>query len=262
MSRLNDIKLFLLDMDGTIYLGESLFPCTVPFLQKLEEIGTEHLFLTNNSSKDKKSYIEKLTRMGIAADERHIITSGDVTIEFVKQKYPDKGIYLVGTGALKRSFLEAGLRVEQKYEDADLAVVGFDTSLNYDKLSGLYRIVKSNRPYICTHPDLVCPTEDGEIPDIGAVIAYIYALTGRKPDYVLGKPERYMIEAASKRFNIPKENIAMVGDRLYTDIEMAKRVSVISILVLTGETSSEDIDSSITVPDYVFSDLSELIAFL
>lgn len=257
MNRLENIRLFMLDMDGTIYLGDRLFPCTIPFLMRLKEKGIEYLFVTNNSSKDKKDYLEKLERLNIPANENNLLTSGDVTIEFIKDKYPDKTVYLVGTKALKRSFTEEGL-ILVDYSKADITVVGFDTELNYEKLNGIYQNVMDGKPYICTHPDMVCPTEYGFIPDIGATIAYIEALTQKRPDYIIGKPYEYMPDAASLRFGIKKEEIAMAGDRLYTDIEMAIRAGITSILVLSGETTQETLSESDINPDYVLNDLSEI----
>ncbi len=261
MRKLTDIKLFLLDMDGTIYLGDRLFPSTLPFLDKLKEKGIEHLFLTNNSSKDKTAYLEKLKRLSIPQDDRHLMTSGDATISYLKEHYPNETVFLVGTKALERAFQEAGINLSDS-KDCDLAVVGFDTELTYAKLDGLYQAVKEGKGYLCTHPDLVCPTEDGFIPDIGATIAYIRELTGRVPDRIIGKPERYLIDAAAKRFSVSIDEIAMVGDRLYTDMEMAIRVGATSVLVLSGETTKEDVAKSKTKPDYVLKDLSEITSAL
>ena len=261
MRNLKDIKLFLLDMDGTIYLGDRLFDCTLPFLAKLEENAVEYLFLTNNSSKDKKDYLAKLSRLTIPGDEKHLITSGDVTIDYIKEHHANKKVFLVGTTALKRAFMLAGITISD-YNEADVAVVGFDLELTYEKLNGLYQMVNANKPYICTHPDMVCPTETGFIPDIGATIAYIEALTGRRPDRIMGKPFSDLADAAAERFGIAKEHIAMVGDRLYTDIEMGIKASITSILVLSGETTKEDLIESTVIPDYVFSDLSEITEIL
>ena len=255
MRSLDEIKLFLLDMDGTVYLGEKLFPSAVPFLNKVREIGAEYQFLTNNSSKDKGAYLEKLAGMGIACDGRRLMTSGDAAIDFLVNERAAKSVFLVGTTALADAFASAGIELRD-YNDADIAVVGFDTQLNYYKLRGLYAMVSEGKEYICTHPDLVCPTENGFIPDIGATIAYIRALTGRGPDLVIGKPERYMIDAAAKRFSVDVSETAMVGDRLYTDIAMADRAGATSVLVLSGETKAEDLAKSAVQPDYVFEDLS------
>ena len=255
MQRLDEIKLFLLDMDGTVYLGERLFPCTLPFLEKLGQVGANYVFLTNNSSKDKTAYLEKLHRLGVMIDETQLLTSGEATIDYLKQWHGCDSVYLVGTKALTNAFFSAGIKLSH-HEDADIAVVGFDTELNYEKLDGLYQMVNSGKRYICTHPDLVCPTETGFIPDIGATIAYIKALAGRGPDVIVGKPERYMIDAAAKRFSVKVNETAMVGDRLYTDVEMALRVGATAVLVLSGETGLSDLRKSDIKPDYIFSDLS------
>ncbi|MCL1831271.1 MAG: HAD-IIA family hydrolase [Oscillospiraceae bacterium] len=252
-----DIELFMLDMDGTIYLGDSLFDCTIPFLDKLKEKKIDYLFLTNNSSKDKKEYLAKLSRLGIETDAKQLLTSGDVTIEYIKEHYPNQKVFLVGTTALERAFAEAGL-ILSEYEKADLVVVGFDTSLNYEKLNGIYQMVMKQKPYLCTHPDMVCPTEDGYIPDIGATIAYVESITGRLPDSIIGKPKRYMIDAAAERFDVSPERIAMVGDRLYTDIAMAVDAGIMSILVLSGETKAEDLKDSPIQPVFTFADLSSI----
>lgn len=261
MQKLDKIKLFMLDMDGTIYLGNRLFDCTLEFLNKLEQKSIEYLFLTNNSSKSKADYIIKLSSLGIKIKESRIMTSGDVTIEYFKKHYPDKSVFLVGTPSLEDSFKAAGIPLLGP-DEAFAAVVGFDTGINYYKLNGLYRMVMSGKKYICTHPDLVCPTESGFIPDIGATIAYIKALTGRDPDLIIGKPSDYMIQAAADRFSLAVSDIAMVGDRLYTDIKMAADSGAVSILVLSGETSLLDLEKSEIKPDYVMTDLSEITKVL
>nr|AGS52002.1 putative NagD-like phosphatase [uncultured bacterium contig00006] len=261
MRRLNEIRLFLLDMDGTVYIGDRLFSCTLPLLQRLDANGVGRLFLTNNSSKDKADYIAKLNRLGVAASERHILTSGDAAIDYLKEKLPGAAVYLVGTASLQRAFEAAGIALTD-CERCDAAVVGFDTELTYNKLEGLYRAVASGRRYICTHPDMLCPAENGFIPDIGATIAYIEALTSRRPDVVIGKPERYMIDAAAKRFCVGVDEIAVVGDRLYTDMELARRAGATSVLVLSGETTKEQALLAAEQPDYIFDDLSGITDLL
>jgi 4-nitrophenyl phosphatase len=255
---LNKIRLFLLDMDGTLYLEEKVLPEVFNFFDALEEKNINFLYLTNNSSRDRLEYEAKIKRLGLPFYDGCLLTSADVTVNYLLSQGRDRKVFLVGTAALKRQFQEAGIILSDS-KNCDVAVVGFDTELTYDKLKGLYLSVLEGKEYIATHPDMLCPMEGGFIPDIGAIIAYIESITGRLPDKIMGKPERYMMDEATSRFNVLAEDVAVVGDRLYTDIELANRANATSILVLTGETSMRDADEGDIKPDYIFESLSGII---
>ena len=177
-------KLWILDMDGTVYLGNQLFPETLPFLQRIRESGASYLFFTNNASRAKDTYVSRLNGMGIPAGPENILTSAETTIAFLKQHRPGKSVYVVGTPDLIRSFEDAGICVE---EDAPIVVASFDTTLTYDKLEKACRYIREGAEFISTHPDFNCPVEGGFIPDSGAICALITASTGKLPRY-FGKP--------------------------------------------------------------------------
>lgn len=255
---LKDIALFMLDMDGTIYLGNSLFDCTIPFLEHLKAKGKRYIFLTNNSSKNRMAYVEKLARMGIAAKPDDVFTSGEATTIFLKKKYPGAKVCVMGMPTLDDEFREAGFTLE--YDKPDCLVLGFDLQLNYEKLTHICNLVRAGVPYVATHPDFNCPVENGFIPDLGAVIAYVKASTGREPDTVVGKPHKEIADAVIEKYGVKPENLAMVGDRLYTDIAFGAMAGITSILVYSGETTREDYVKSDVHADYCFDDLSGIQA--
>lgn len=257
--KLLNIEYFLLDLDGTIYLDDHLLPGSLEFLATLEKNNTPYLFLTNNSSKSKEDYLVKLSNLGININEDQIFTSGDATISYLKQKQPNASIYLVGTPSLEKTFTSNGFNLTENRPD--FVVLGFDTTLTYQKLWTLCDWIRAGVPYIATHPDINCPTKNGFMPDIGAMMALIEASTGKKPDVVIGKPHQPMIDAISEKTQLRPTQMGMVGDRLYTDIAMGQ-YGLVSILVLSGETKMSDLDTSPIQPTYVFENVGELATVL
>lgn len=258
MSKLDKIRVFMLDMDGTIYLGEHLFPCTPPFLEYLKKTGRRAVYLTNNSSRSRDKYVRRLAGFGIDAPPEDIFTSGEATTLWLSERAPNAKIYLAGTPSLEEEFRNAGFTLTDK--DPEYFVLGFDQTLTYEKLTLICNLVRSGIPYIATHPDFNCPVEGGFIPDIGAMMAFIEASTGRRPDIVIGKPNRTIAEMAMRKYNVSADEIAMVGDRLYTDIALGGNAGITSILVYSGETTREDYAASDIHADYTFEDLAELQA--
>lgn len=253
---LKDVKLFLLDMDGTFYLGNRLIEGSLDFIQRVQETGRDFLFLTNNSSHNAAFYVEKLKKMGLEIDRSHVMTSGEATCEKIRELYPNKRAFVLGNEFLLEEFEEAGIEVVQ--EDPEIVVIGFDTTLDYRKMTAVCDFVRAGLPYIATHPDFNCPTETGFIPDIGAIMAFIEASTGRRPDLIVGKPNTGIVEAVLRRTGLKTQELAMVGDRLYTDIETGLRSGMLSILVMSGETTEEMLAESSTVPDLKFDRLSDM----
>ena len=255
--RLATTRLFVLDMDGTIYLGSRLFPWTLPFLQRVAATGREHLFLTNNSSRGSADYVAKLRRLGVPTEDRHVFTSGQATAELLAAELgPGGRVWALGTDELLAELERAGLVIDP--DDPQVAVLGFDTTLTYAKLDRFCRLVREGRRYLATHPDLVCPTEAGPIPDAGGFLALVEAVTGRRPERVIGKPNPGILQAASRRTGVPCDRMAVVGDRLYTDIAGGLAVGALSILVLSGETTRADLASSPHQPSWVVEDLAEI----
>lgn len=261
MQDLKSIRLFMLDMDGTIYNEDTLIPGASEFFDLLNEQGKEYVFMTNNSSKGKTSYVKKLNRLGIKATERNICSSVNATIMYLNEHKLGAKLYLIGTESLKHELLEEGFEivpVDYRGNDIDFVLLGFDTELNYEKVRGGSYYVSRGYPYIATNCDLKCPVLDNKfIPDCGAIAKMIELATDRMPLF-LGKPERTMVDAVSKEWNMPIEKIACVGDRLYTDIAVGINAGAMSICVLTGEATKEEIADSQFKPDYVFDTIKEL----
>jgi len=252
-------KLFVLDMDGTFYLGNKLIDGSLDFIRKVEATGRQFLFFTNNSSKTSDFYIGKLASMGLDIRKDQIITSGDVTINYLKKFYSGKKIYLMATEIVEKDFSERGIILSK--DDADAVVVAFDTSLTYEKLNIACRLIRNGRDFIATHPDFNCPTEDGFIPDCGAMCAFITASTGKKPKY-LGKPYKETVDCILDHTGLTLDEIVFVGDRLYTDIATAYYHGATGLLVLSGETKPEDVEKSDVKPDLIFESLKEVAAVL
>ena len=257
---LQDVKLFLLDMDGTFYLGDRLIEGSLEFIERVRATGRDFLFLTNNSSHNAAFYVEKLRRMGLEIDRNRVMTSGEATCEKLHQLYPGRRAFVLGNEFLLEEFREAGIPVDM--ENPEIVVIGFDTTLDYAKLRAVCDFVRAGLPYIATHPDFNCPTETGFMPDIGAIMAFIEASTLRRPDLIVGKPHTGIVEAALRRTGRKVSELAMVGDRLYTAIETGLRSGMLSILVMSGETTMEMLRTSETVPDLKFDRLADMIPLL
>ena len=253
---LEKVRLFVLDMDGTFYLGDQMIPGSMEFLKTVKETGRNYLFFTNNSSKTSQNYIEKLGKMGCSIGPSDIMTSGDVTIAYLNTHYKGKKVYLMGTKALCASFEEAGIRLVED-EQPDVAVAAFDMELTYEKLTKLCDYVRNGAVFLATHLDINCPTETGFIPDCGAFCAAISLSTGREPKY-LGKPFGETVEMILQRTGLKREEIAFVGDRLYTDVATGVNNGAMGILVLSGETKLSDVEDSAVKPDFIFQDLREI----
>ncbi len=255
---LKDIDLFVLDMDGTFYLSDDIIPGSNEFLDTVDEKGKKWIFFTNNSSKDKKLYVEKLARMNRHINEDRIFTSGDITIEYLKNNRPDKSVFILGTPALIESFEKAGIHINQDLNSAaDIVVVAFDMTLTYEKLEHACTLIRNGAEYIATHPDINCPVKNGFIPDCGAFTAAINLSTGKSPK-VLGKPNFETVEMISKVTGVQPSSLAFVGDRLYTDVACGVKNGAKGILVLSGETTFEDIEGSDIKPDLVFNRIYDI----
>ena len=255
LEKLKNIKLFALDMDGTIYLDTTPLDGAIDFCNKLYERDMLCYF-TNNSSKNPMDYVEKLNRIGFPAERRHIITSGDVTIAYLNKYHKGESVYLLGTKALEDSFIQGGITLSDK---ADIVVVGFDMTLTYEKLEKACTLIRNGAKFYSTHPDINCPTKDGFIPDSGAICAAIELSTGVKPRF-FGKPNAETVEMLELKSGLSRDNICMVGDRLYTDIALGKKNGMLSILVMTGETTKDMLDKAQgdNVPDLVFDRISDI----
>jgi len=265
---LTGVRCFVLDMDGTIYLGGNVFPFTERFLEFLKDAGIDYVFYTNNSSSNAAKYIDKLQRMGISATPDKLLMSTHVLLEFLKNNppackkvsgSPGKRVFVAGTKALRDDFADAGYTLED--EDPDFVVLGFDTDMDYERLTKLCDFIRSGLPYFGVHIDYNCPVESGFIPDCGSLAAAVTASTGITPEF-FGKPSRHTLDFVINKTGYREDEICFVGDRLYTDIAITSGTRARSVLVLSGETSREDLAVSAFLPDLVVKDLTELQDYL
>ena len=272
-ARLAKIKHLALDMDGTIYLGSTLFPFTKKFLSDMSEAGIGYSFLTNNPSKSVADYLKKLEGLGIEADEGNMYTTSLAAIDYIKAHYPDaKRLFLLGTPSMISQFEKAGF--ESCADDAedvpDVLVAAFDMTLEYSRLCRAAWWASQGIPYIATNPDRVCPTDQKVVlVDCGSICKCIEHATGRQPDITLGKPDPNMLKGILDRHGLEPEEIAMIGDRIYTDTAMAHNAGAFGVLVLSGETTLETAEAvaedartnpapEFFPPDLIVRDIKEL----
>ena len=258
MGRLQDKRLFLLDMDGTIYLDDRLFDGVTAFLSRIREKGGRYLFLTNNSSKGVEGYIEKLNGMGIATGREDYLTSVDAAIDLLRRRYPGRRCYVQGTRSFYDQLAAAGIPVTCDREDgAEILLSGFDRELTFQKLEDACILLNRGVLWLATNPDWVCPTWYGSVPDCGSVCRMLTTATGREPLF-LGKPRPAMAELALRRTGFAPEQTVIIGDRLYTDIACGVNAGIDSIFVLSGEGTEADIAQYGIHPTWIFSDIAAL----
>ncbi len=262
MTAIKDIKLFLFDMDGTLYLGDRLYDFTKELLVTIKQQGKRYLFMTNNSSKSVEDYIVKLKRLGIESVKEDFITSSQATALYLKETCPDERLYVCGTRSLKTELQENGFTVTENLAEVDCIVMGNDTELTFKKLDDVSRLLcQRDVRYIATNPDYVCPTEYGSVPDCGSFCDMIFNATGKKPLFI-GKPEPAMPLIAMKSTGYKAQETAVIGDRIYTDIKSGLNAGCVTILVLSGETTLNILEKSPDKPDYVLQSGAEILKAL
>lgn len=257
---LRDKKLYLFDMDGTLYLGDQLYDFTIELLDTLKSTGRKYLFMTNNSSKSVEDYIKKLEKLGITATREDFITSSQATAYYLKEHHWGEKLYVCGTKSLIRELEMEGFETTESVEETECIVMGFDTELNFQKLHDVSYLLltRDSIPYIATNPDYVCPTEFGSVPDCGSVCDMIFNATGKRP-IVIGKPSPLMPILAMERNGYSKEETAVVGDRIYTDVKSGLNAGITGILVMSGETTQQILDESVDKPHLVLKDAGEIL---
>lgn len=260
--RLAGIRHVALDMDGTIYLSNTLFPFTISFLAKLDELGVSYSFLTNNPSKSLDDYLAKLHKMGIAVLPEQMYTTTIAMIDYIKSHYPDaRKLFLLGTPSMISQFEAAGfISTADDPEDVpDIIVASFDMTLQYSRLCRAAWWISQGLPYLATNPDRVCPTDQSTVlVDCGSICKCLESATGRKPDVTLGKPDPNMLLGILQQKGLEPSQIAMVGDRIYTDIAMAQNAGAYGVLVLSGETTLDVANAAPNPPDLICRDIEEL----
>ena len=251
-------KLFLLDMDGTIYNENQIFEGTLDFLDYVDKIGGKYVFITNNSSKSVDDYVAKVNKMGIKADRSNFYTSTQASAAYIKEHLGDVLIFASGTKSFVKELKELGIKVTTRFnKNIKGIIMGHDTELNYSKLRKLSELLLLDVPYIATNPDLVCPVSFGYTPDCGSVAIMLENATGRKPIYI-GKPEPTMINYVMKKFGYSRDETCVIGDRVYTDIASGLNAGVCSICLLSGESTLKTIEDDPRKPTLVFKDIKEL----
>jgi HAD superfamily hydrolase (TIGR01450 family) len=251
-------KLFIFDLDGTIYLDGVLFPKTLDLMDHIKKIGGKYVFLTNNSSRSSDDYVKKINNLGIKCDLSNVATSTQATIKYVLDNHKEEVFFVVGTKSMITEMEAAGVMITEEYSDKVTGVIlGYDTELVYKKLEIASRLITEGALYIATHPDLVCPVSFGFVPDVGGYIKMLEYATKRTP-VVIGKPKRMIIDIILSKNNYKSEEAVLVGDRLYTDIPCGVNAGIDTVLVLSGETKEEDLSKSDIKPAYVLNDVSSL----
>ena len=275
LNKLFGCKLFLLDMDGTLYLGDDVFEGAVDFIYTLSGRGSKYIYLTNNSSRAGTDYIDRLRRLGFPCEIENVYTSGMATAEYLLDNYGDRDVFVVGTKTFFNELKKAGVKAfnatdydgdealrNRLNEEKVVVCVGFDTELVYRDLDLAVHFLRKEVPFIAANPDWVCPMPKGEVlPDCGSICALLTASSGQTPTYI-GKPNRNMVDIISKLTGVPNNEICCVGDRLYTDIAVAQNAGAVSVCVLSGECTEGEIAQMEIKPDYVLRDVKELASLL
>ncbi len=260
---LQSMKLFLFDMDGTLYLGNQLYPFTIELLDTIKATGGQYLFMTNNSSKSVVDYVRKLEKLGIHATRDEFMTSSQATAFYLHKHHEGQKLYVCGTESLKQELRMEGFTVTTNVDEVECIVMGFDTELTFQKLHDVsyMLLTRPELPYIATHPDLVCPTEFGSVPDCGSVCIGIKNATGKEP-IVIGKPSPLMPQLAMEKLGIRPEETCVVGDRICTDVKSGLNAGITGILVLSGATTPEILAASEDKPHLVLQDAGEILTVL
>ena len=263
VNAIKNMKLYLFDMDGTLYLGSRLYDFTIELLEEIKRTGGKYLFITNNSSKSVNDYVKKLAGMGIEATREDFMTSSQATAYYLHKHHEGKKLYVCGTESLKEELRSEGFTVTTDLEKVECIVMGFDTELTFQKLHDVSYLLltRPELPYIATNPDLVCPTEFGSVPDCGSVCIGIKNATGKEP-IVIGKPSPLMPQLAMDKMGVGKEETCVVGDRIYTDVRSGLNAGCVGILVMSGETTYEILNASDVKPDLVLESGREILDIL
>ncbi|HCN4216216.1 TPA: HAD-IIA family hydrolase, partial [Escherichia coli] len=252
--KISDYKCYCFDLDGTVYVGREPIKEVIDEINSLKKSGKLIRFISNNSSKCKSEYVNKLKNYGIDVSTEDIKISSDSVIDFLNKEQAKK-IYVVGTKSLQKNIIDAGFEICS--HEPDFIVLGYDTELTYSKLVTACRLINCGVDYIATHCDVFCPSENGPIPDIGTVVTMLEMTTGRKPYRVFGKPNPDLLNLILNEDRLEKDDLLMIGDRIYTDIQMAENTGIDSVLVLTGDTKREDIEDSSVKPTYILQHFSQ-----
>ena len=259
---LRDINLFLFDMDGTLLLGNHLFDFTKELLEAIRKEGKKYLIMTNNSSKSVSDYVKRLAAFDVPVTEDDFLTSSQAMAYYLLKNHPGKKLYVCGTIALKEELQKAGFTITENLDEVECIIMGFDRELTFKKLEDMSKLLLlTDLPYLATNPDYVCPTEFGSVPDCGSMCDMLYNVSGKRP-IVIGKPAPLMLELAMDRYGYTKEETAVIGDRIYTDIKSGLNAGAAAILVMSGDADRETLEQSEDKPSLVLENAGEMIPFI
>lgn len=256
METFSDIKCFIVDMDGTFYLGDELLPGALNFAEAVKKTGRHFFFFTNNSSHNEEECLLRLKKIGFDGPGASVIISSHVAIDYIKRNCPGKSVFLLGNENLTNDFINAGIELTD--ENPDIVVLGFDTTLTYDKINTAAQFLAAGKKYFATHPDDNCPLKNGFMVDTGSMIALFERSTGRCPDIIFGKPYAYTVDYVTHKIGCERKEIAFVGDRLATDIAIGAKNGLKTALVFTGVTSPEEYEKSEIKASAAFNNIGEL----
>ena len=259
MATIRQKRLFLLDMDGTLYLGERVFDRVGEFLQYIRASGGRYLYLTNNSSRGVEGYLEKLHRLGLPAQREDFLTSVDAAVACLRAEYPGKKCFVMGTRSFSQQLEDAGIPIcDTLTDDAELVLCGYDTELTYQKLTDACILLRRGLPWLATNPDWVCPTEQGPMPDCGSMCRMLTIATGRTPRF-LGKPQPEMVKLALCKTGFSPDEAVVIGDRIYTDIACGVNAGVDTVFVLSGEGVPADTEKYSIHPTWTYENIAALL---
>lgn len=252
---------YIFDLDGTVYLGESLLPSAGETIRKLRSLRRRTLFLSNNPTRSRADYAAKLTGLGLPTEPGDVLNSSYVMVDFLRRNLPNGRLFVVGEPSLCQELRDGGFELAPDGEDVDAVIASFDRTFNYPKLQAAFDAIRSGARFFATNADRYCPVPGGGEPDAAAMIAAIEACTDTTVEAVVGKPSQFMSQAILDVARLPPENCIMIGDRLETDVLMGNRAGMASALTLTGATSKEMMRSSSISATYVLKQLSDLLHF-
>lgn len=254
--KLSGVKAVFLDLDGTIYLGGNLIPGALDFLSRCNEKGVRRYFLSNNSSRSVEQYVQKLAGMGIPCSAEDVLLSTHDLLSWLNKNNVTR-TWAIATKGMCKMMEDVGISTRD--ENPQYVVLGYDTEIDYEKISTGSIHMHKGVPLVASHPDMVCPSPDGGLPDVGAYLAMLKVTTGKDPEHITGKPNPGMIMHKIEDLGLHPSECAMVGDRLYTDMEMAIQAGCVSVLVLSGEATRDDLASSGKTVSVVVESVDQLL---
>ena len=251
---------YVFDLDGTVYLGDSLLPHAAETVRELRRRGSRVVYVTNKPLETAQDYAAKLTRLGVPTARADVVTSVDALVDYLRREHPDATLLAVAESSAVDELDAAGFKLTKVPSEAQVVVVSFDRTFDYEKLNAAFQAVRyGGATIVATNPDPYCPTPEGGIPDCAAMLAAIEACTGATAEAVVGKPSVHMARALLGRIGLRAEDVAVVGDRLLTDMAMARSLGMTGVLVLTGATRVDNLFGSPVQPHHLIDSLSELL---